>query len=91
MSSTIKLLSQSSTVLHFVGTYAIAMTLLSFGVHNWHAFLIAIAAAFVWEVLDYLNAKHYWNYPVLDPKGADFFDFMVDAAGAGTALLLGVI
>lgn len=89
--TTINLFSKTSTVLHFVGTYAIAMTMLSFGSSLMTAAITALALGFIWECLDYLNCEYGWNWPVLDPKGADFLDFMADVGGVLLVLLIGWI
>lgn len=67
--------------IHAAGCYAIALTLLVFGLGLWLAFGFAALLGLVWEGLDTLNQSRRWNFWLLDPNGGDIVDFFFDIAG----------
>ena len=77
------------SIIHFVGSYALALTFFVWGVPMYY--LWAFGLGVLWEVLDEI---YFWVWPDiriswLDKWGADPIDIIVD--GLGVALAVGVL
>ncbi len=75
------------SIIHFVGSYALAMTFFVWGVPMY--WLWAFGLGVLWEVYDEMNYRYDLNISFLDPSGADLGDIIVD--GLGVALAVGVL
>lgn len=69
------------SIIHFVGSYAIAMTLSVFGLPLWAVAIMAIMLGVSWEILDELNLIFNRNISWLDSRGGDLTDIGVDVLG----------
>jgi len=79
------------SIIHFVGSYALAMTFFVWGVPLYWAW--AFGLGFAWELLDELNKSDILTFgggvSWLDSRGWDSTDILVD--GLGVVLAVGVL
>ncbi len=74
------------SIIHFVGSYALAMTFFVWGVPQYWGW--AMVLGFLWEIFDHLNYWYELNIPFLDPRGADWVDVIVDYLGIALAVVV---
>jgi hypothetical protein len=70
------------SIIHFVGSYALALTFFVWGVPLYWLWVFGLGVA--WELLD-----TFVDAPWLDSRGGDLIDLLVD--GLGVALAVGVV
>ena len=75
-------LSDPHLPVHFFGCGWLFFALRLF-VEDMTAGIITALLGIVWEILDYFNCKLDWKNRLLDPRGADISDILVDFAGIG--------
>ncbi len=64
---------------HFLGCYALVPTFMCiFKMPITWASIFTFILAFGWEALDELNKRKSLNIKVLDPRGGDYTDLLVD-------------
>jgi hypothetical protein len=75
-------LNDPHMIVHLIGCYGIFFTARLYCT-DVQAFFIAVAAGIFWEFLDFINREWDWRVDLLDPRGADLSDCLVDVIGAG--------
>ena len=76
------------SIIHFVGSYALAMTFFVWGVPLY--WLWAFGLGVLWEVFDGLYSWA-WSHLIiswLDRRGADWVDILVDGLGVALAVVV---
>jgi len=67
------------SITHFLGCYSMVPTFMEiFTLPVAWASILAFILAFGWEALDELNKRKSLNIKILDPRGGDYRDLLVD-------------
>ena len=74
------------SIIHFIGSYALAMTFFVWGVPMY--WLIAFGLGVLWEFFDYVNSQMALPVSWLDRRGADWVDITVDGLGVALAVVV---